>query len=81
MARDIEDAVVMLAGVGFSERDVLYEWPYDKFQLFKKAAKRKELETRQEFIADVTSAIGGALGGKGLTKLLDEMKDVVDYDL
>lgn len=81
MARDIEEGILLLVGVGFDADEVLYEWPFDKFELFKRAAKRKELESRRAFVEDVASAVGGVLGGKGLNSYLRELKDVVDYDL
>lgn len=81
MARDITDSVVLLAGVGFDYEDVLYNWPYDRFKVFTKAAKRRELEQRMSFVTDVASAIGGAMGGKGLPGYVKDMKDVLEYDL
>ena len=81
MARDITDGVVLLAGAGFDYNEVLYRWPYDRFELFKKAAKRRELEQRMAFVADVASAVSGMMGGKGLPKYIEDIKDVLEYDL
>lgn len=81
MARDIVDGVVTLVGAGFSEYEVLHEWPYDKFELFRKGAGRKELRDRQAFVTDVANAIGGVFGGKGLSKYIENMQEVIDSDL
>jgi hypothetical protein len=81
MARDIEESVVLLVSQGFDANEILHEWPYDKFELLKKAARRRELTDRKSFVEDVASAVAGVMGGKGLDKYLTDLKDVVDYDL
>jgi hypothetical protein len=58
------DGVVALVGAGFEEREVLYEWPYDKFELFVRAVARRRLKERVDFSHDVALAIAHVLGGK-----------------
>ena len=76
MAQSITDGVVALVSAGFDEDKVLHEWPYDKFELFRKAALRRDIEHRKDFTIDVATAVGGVLGGKnavtGHLKNLDE---------
>jgi len=80
MARDIEDGVLLLVGAGF-DADKVLSWPFDKFTLFRNAAKRKELRQRLDFVNDVATAVAGSLGNKGAKGYTDDLKDILEYDL
>lgn len=78
MAEGIVDGIVTLVAAGFDGDTVLHEWPYDRFRLFSKAARRRELENRKDFVMDVAAAVSGILTGKGLKehiKGIDETRD------
>ena len=73
------DSLVDLMTAGFSEKEVLYEWPYDKFRMFSNACGRRRIEDRVDFVVDVAQAIGGLFGGgKGkrnpATEHIDQLK-------
>ena len=78
------DGIVSLVGAGFNEHEVIHEWPYDKFELLRKAVQRRDLERRQDFAIDVASAVAGVLGGKGKNPLnshIDSIKEFIEDEL
>lgn len=81
MARDIEDGLLLLVGAGFNEHEILHEWPYDRFQLLKRAARRRELEQRRAFIEDVALAVSGVMGNKGFRQAVQDIDERIEYDL
>lgn len=67
------DGVVLLVSEGFSEHEVVFEWPYDKFYMYCKSIDRVKLRNRVDFSSDVAHSIAGLFGtGKGKDNPLTE---------
>lgn len=65
LALNIVDGILLLVSAGFNEQQVVFEWPYDKFTMFVKAAERQKLKDRVDFTVDIAQTMVGVLGGKG----------------
>lgn len=65
--------ILLVISQGFTETQVL-DMSVDKFEIYVKSVTKNEMIQRRQFVIDVASAVGGALGGKGLDTYIESLK-------
>jgi hypothetical protein len=70
---------VALTSVGFDEHEVLNVWPYDKFELYRKAVERRRIRDRIDFYVDVSQAVSRTFSSK--SKALQEYVEDLNEQL